>query len=128
MDSESSSYGGENNHGIDLSSPRPNDSDKRGGNHADKTITNNEATAKGTVRPMEPFDVEIDCRRLRDAMSGLGTDEAAIIDVIGRRSNNQRQHIKARFAELYGKVCSYDLFCKNQQLYYVNPLNKKLLI
>jgi len=99
--------GSESNHDNDQSPTRPNDIDERNDNHADKTITSNEATAKGTVRPMEPFDVEIDCRRLRDAMSGLGTDEAAIIDVIGRRSNNQRQQIKAKFAELYGKVFSY---------------------
>jgi len=99
--------GSESNHDNDLSQTRPNDIDERNDNQASDTISSCEATAKGTVRPMEPFDVEDDCRRLCDAMSGLGTDEAAVMVVIGRRSNNQRQQIKARFAEQYGKVFSY---------------------
>lgn len=58
----------------------------------------------GTVYPADPFDPEKDAKVLRKAMKGFGTDEKAIIKVIARRSNEQRQVIAQSFKTMYGKV------------------------
>ena len=39
-------------------------------------------------------------------LSPLGTDEAAIIDLITKRSSAQRQEIRSKFKQAYGKVCA----------------------
>jgi len=36
-------------------------------------------------------------------MKGLGTDEAAIIAIVARRSNRQRQELKTKYAQMWGK-------------------------
>ncbi|XP_065887188.1 annexin A4-like [Dysidea avara] len=63
----------------------------------------NEDKGHPTVVPAGNFDAEADANVLRKAMKGLGTDEAAIINVLSHRSNQQRQVIKQRFKLMFGK-------------------------
>lgn len=44
-----------------------------------------------TVTAAQNFDPTTDANALRKAMKGFGTDEDALINVICRRSNEQRQ-------------------------------------
>ena len=60
----------------------------------------------GTVQEAAHFDPEEDILTLHDAMSGLGTDEALIIEIIPCRSNSQRQTLKKKYQEKYKKVSS----------------------
>ena len=64
---------------------------------------------QGTVREMHPFDANGDAQILRKAMKGFGTDEAAIINVLARRTNDQRQRIMIAFKTQYGKDLISDL-------------------
>lgn len=53
-------------------------------------------TFKGnpTVVPAQNFDPVADAQALNKAMKGFGTDEDALINIICRRSNEQRQVCK----------------------------------
>lgn len=62
-----------------------------------------------TVLPALNFNAEEDARHLRKAMKGIGTDEKAIIRILARRSNAQRQEIKTFFKQAYGKDLISDL-------------------
>ena len=50
-----------------------------------------------------------DAETLRNAMKGMGTDEAAIIKVIANRNNAQRQKIKSAYKTAYGRDLIDDL-------------------
>ena len=56
-----------------------------------------------TLKPVENFNPASDCEKLKKAMKGLGTDEEAIIQVIGYRSSDQRQELKRSYQQMYGK-------------------------
>ncbi len=62
-----------------------------------------------TLKPIENFNPASDCERLRKAMKGLGTDEKTIIEIIGARSNSQRQELKKSFQQMHGRDLVEDL-------------------
>ncbi|XP_030428544.1 annexin A6 isoform X3 [Gopherus evgoodei] len=64
---------------------------------------------RGTVRPAADFNADGDVKVLRKAMKGLGTDEGAIIDVVTRRSNAQRQEILRAYKSHFGRDLMADL-------------------
>ncbi|CAL8091805.1 unnamed protein product [Calicophoron daubneyi] len=64
---------------------------------------------KPTLHAYEDFDVDEDCKTLKTAMRGMGTDEKAIIDVMGHRTVYQRLQIVDRFKTLYGKDLKSEL-------------------
>ena len=65
------------------------------------TATSPTASLHGSVRPFPSFDARSDAAAVRQAVKGLGTNEAVLIDVIGRRTNAQRQEIKRVYREQF---------------------------
>ncbi|XP_070706838.1 annexin A4 [Pempheris klunzingeri] len=64
---------------------------------------------RGTVTEAAGFDPEADVQKLRDAMKGAGTNEAAIIEVLAHCSIAQRQRIKEAYKQAVGKDLADDL-------------------
>jgi len=62
-----------------------------------------------TLQPASSFSATADSDKLRKAMKGLGTDEKAIIEVLGHRSNPQRQEIKNTYKTSLGRDLLKDL-------------------
>lgn len=56
-----------------------------------------------TVYPCEDFNDEEDAKALKQAFKGFGTDEDAVIEILTKRSNDQRREIATRFKTMYGK-------------------------
>ncbi|XP_047222931.1 annexin A5b [Girardinichthys multiradiatus] len=65
--------------------------------------------SRGTVKASANFNASADAEVLHKAMKGLGTDEAAILQLVTARSNAQRQEIKAAYKTLFGKDLVNDL-------------------
>uniref|UniRef100_A0A8C7Y536 Annexin n=1 Tax=Oryzias sinensis TaxID=183150 RepID=A0A8C7Y536_9TELE len=59
---------------------------------------------RGTVTEASGFNPDDDAQKLREAMKGAGTDEAAIIKVLAHRTIAQRQRIKLAYKQTVGKV------------------------
>ncbi|XP_042859602.1 annexin B9-like isoform X4 [Penaeus japonicus] len=62
-----------------------------------------------TVTAMGHFDPSSDAAALRKAMKGFGTDEAAIIAILSRRTSDQRQQIMLKYQQSYGRDLVKDL-------------------
>lgn len=66
-------------------------------------------TGRPTIRPSPSFNADKDAEELRQAMKGIGTDEAKIIKVLTNRSASQRKAIASRYLALFGKHLEKDL-------------------
>ncbi|XP_046870680.1 annexin A4 [Hypomesus transpacificus] len=64
---------------------------------------------RGTVTEASGFNPEEDVQRLRGAMKGAGTDEAAVIEILSHRTIAQRQRIKEAYKQTVGKDLNDDL-------------------
>ncbi|XP_036384775.1 annexin A4-like isoform X2 [Megalops cyprinoides] len=64
---------------------------------------------RGTVTEAAGFNPEEDAQKLRNAMKGAGTNEAAIIEVLAHRTIAQRQRIKETYKQTVGKELADDL-------------------
>ncbi|XP_076435473.1 annexin A7-like [Babylonia areolata] len=62
-----------------------------------------------TVRAAAPFNPEAAAEGLRKAMKGLGTDEAAIIQILATHNNEQRREIERLFKTMHGRDLKSDL-------------------
>ncbi|CAH1188320.1 unnamed protein product [Phyllotreta striolata] len=62
-----------------------------------------------TVTPCEDFNAEEDAKALKKAFKGFGTDEDAVIEIITKRSNEQRREIATVYKTMYGKDLVKDL-------------------
>ncbi|XP_060580366.1 annexin A6-like [Ruditapes philippinarum] len=62
-----------------------------------------------TLVPAENFNAETDSEVLRKAMKGFGTDEAALIKVIGYRSNDQMLEVVKTYKTMFGRDLIADL-------------------
>lgn len=56
-----------------------------------------------TLRPFQPFNPAQDAEQLYKAMKGFGTDETKLIDVLCKRTFDQRNEIAHVFKTSYGK-------------------------
>jgi hypothetical protein len=56
------------------------------------------------VKPASNFRPEDDCDKLNSAMSGERADESVVVSIIPKRSNKQRQQLKATYEQKHKKV------------------------
>jgi len=55
------------------------------------------------LRPYQPFNPNDDAQKLYKAMKGFGTDETTLIDILCRRTSQQRQEIAVAYKSSVGK-------------------------
>nr|XP_022316637.1 annexin A7-like [Crassostrea virginica] len=63
---------------------------------------------QGTIYPAEEFDAEAAAEGMREAMTGFGTSEEAIISILVNHSFEQRKEIATAFKTAYGKGAGTD--------------------
>ncbi|CAH8598593.1 unnamed protein product [Schistosoma guineensis] len=62
-----------------------------------------------TIKPTTGFSASADAERLHRAMKGPGTDETAIINILARRTNYERQELCRSYKSLYKHDLKDDL-------------------
>lgn len=62
-----------------------------------------------SIKPYPAFNPSDDAQVLRKAMKGFGTDEAAIIAILGARTSSQRQAILTTYKQMFGRDLVEDL-------------------
>ncbi|XP_065315049.1 annexin A5-like isoform X2 [Gordionus sp. m RMFG-2023] len=62
-----------------------------------------------TITDSKNFDPRADAEKLMKAMKRMGTNEKEILNIVARRSNNERQMISHTYQELYKKDLIKDL-------------------
>lgn len=78
---------------------------------ASRPVTRNQANAaqQATGQPARPYRPDGDVRTLRNAMEGLGTDEAAIHNVLKGKSAAERQALQRAYREQTGRELRDDM-------------------
>ena len=71
---------------------------------------------EGTVKPFQPFNPVDDAEKLYKAMKGIGTNETVLIDILCRRTNQQRMQIALSFKTAYGKVIKIKFYLKKNKI------------
>uniref|UniRef100_A0A669CL51 Annexin n=1 Tax=Oreochromis niloticus TaxID=8128 RepID=A0A669CL51_ORENI len=69
----------------------------------------NQIGNRGTVTEAANFNPDADAQKLREAMKGAGTNEAALIEILAHRTIAQRQRIKMAYKQTVGKDLADDL-------------------
>lgn len=64
---------------------------------------------QATLFPQESFDPVADAAVLRECMKGLGTDEKPMIEILGHRTNAERQKIALSYKTQFGRDLIHDL-------------------
>ncbi|KAH8287611.1 hypothetical protein KR054_010750, partial [Drosophila jambulina] len=80
-----------------------------GQEHAHRSFPSAPREGSPTVLPAQNFDPVSDAHSLRKAMKGFGTDEDALINIICRRTNEQRQEIQRQYKTHFGKDLIEDI-------------------
>lgn len=62
-----------------------------------------------TLKTTLGFSADVDAKKLREGMKGLGTDEAALIAILCRRTARERIEIGKAFYRLFGKELGKDI-------------------
>ncbi|XP_065313403.1 annexin A5-like isoform X3 [Gordionus sp. m RMFG-2023] len=75
---------------------------------SDELILKN-VVRQGTIKNYPYLNATADAIDLRQAMSGLGTDEEKVINIMTKRSNWDRQQIAAAYKNIFGKGLFTDL-------------------
>ncbi|CAK9291024.1 unnamed protein product [Gordionus sp. m RMFG-2023] len=92
---------------------------------SDELILKN-VVRQGTIKNYPYLNATADAIDLRQAMSGLGTDEEKVINIMTKRSNWDRQQIAAAYKNIFGKDLSYKL--KREFSFHASEMLQDLLI
>ncbi|KAF4518953.1 hypothetical protein B566_EDAN007739 [Ephemera danica] len=88
---------------LSLGNRNESDSYDASAAHNDAINLWNSEEMKPTVRDADNFDAKADATALYDAFRGSGTNESAVIGILGHRSRAQRLEIASEYKQTYGQ-------------------------